>query len=214
MLRCKFFCLLPTILCVLWPFTECAKADDLSANASASPPHLQVSIVNESPTWQAVLRAYVTVGTNKLAFLLPDGFRMESNNSTQNAISFVNGECNCWLTFRIAAPPLSSGRELNAQPLREMLLNRHPRAKILEEFSLVVAGGSVPAFDLQWETSSGLFQRMRVVFVPSSAGILELALLTNVDNFSKFQNAFNSFLLGFRTSVGNTLETVPRSTGV
>ena len=206
----KLFCLLSGILCGICLLVECASAGDLSANAPVSTPSLQVKLVNESPTWPPILHAYLTVGTNKLSFRLPDSFRMDASISTQDTISLVNSEDNCWLTFRIVGPQPPGGKELKSQSLRELLLNQHPGAKVLEEFSLIAAGQDGPAFDLQWETSSGVIQRMRVMFITSSAGVLELDMLTNAENVQKFQGAFDVFRLSLSTSVDDARpETVP-----
>ncbi len=202
------------ILCGACLPAERTVADELSAPSPASPPPLQVSIVNESPTSQAILHAYVTAGTNKLNFLLPTGFRMDANTSTPDMISLVNGDCNCWLTFCIAVPLPSNTKGLESGRCRALLLNRHSDVKILEEFSVVAAGQHGPAFDLQWENSSGLVQRARSAFIPSAAGVLEFELLTNPDNFPKFQNTFDAFLLNFRTGVDDNIESAPQRSGV
>ncbi len=201
--------LFAAILCGMWLSGGRAHAGESSADAPAPSPPLQVSIVDATPARQPVYRAYVTAGTNKFAFLLPGGFRMDAKSLAQNTITLVNTDYTCWITFRIAGPVPIGAKELDPKPCREILLSQHPGATILEEFSLGAASQSGPAFDLHWETSGGVAQAARAVFIPSAAGILEFSLLASRGNLSKFRGSFNSLLVSFRASVDGKLEIPP-----
>jgi hypothetical protein len=203
----KSVCVLAGVLRVAWLFAAGARADDLPA----LPPPLQVTVVNAMPRGEPVFRACVTAGTNKFAFLVPGGFRLDANHSTPEVISLVSKNYNGWLTLRIAGPMPEGGKELESGPCRELLLSRHPGAKILNEFSLTAAGRSGLAFDLQWEMTGGMMQSMRVAFIPSEVGVLEFSLAASQRAFSKYQGSFNTMLISFRASVNGKLEAPPLS---
>ena len=185
--------------------------DVVFTNAAAGPAVLQMSIVNRMlPDERPVSRAYLTAGTNKFGFLVPEGFQTDPNNKALDRISFISSEYNGWLTLHLAEPATSGDNDLDPQFYREQLLSRYPGAKITEEFSLTAAGRSGPAFDLQ-KMSGGMLQSMRVAFIPSAAGVLEFSLLASPDNFPKFGSSFNLLLLTFRASVDGKLEFPPFS---
>jgi hypothetical protein len=187
-----------------------AHADDLSSSAPAKPPPLQVSIATEHvPNLLPAFRAYLTAGTNKFAFLVPAGFRMDI--SGEDGFSLVSADYRCWLTFRIAGPVPPGAKELKPGACRELLLIRRPGAKILEEFSLAAAGQRGPAFSLQWKGPSGVSQSARAVFIPSPAGVLEFGVFASPDNLPKFHGSFNTLLNTFCIGVGGKLEISPLS---
>jgi hypothetical protein len=143
-------------------------------------------------------RAFVTAGTNRFAFSVPEGFRLDSSN--ENLVSLISADYHSLLTFRIAAPGAPAGQEPRAAVWREALLQQHPGAKILQQFTLTAANRTGPAFDAAWSSPGGLPRTQRVAFIPALAGTLEFSLVSTTDAFQKAQYDLNFLLLTFRAS--------------
>ena len=141
--------------------------------------------------------AYVTLGTNKFGFVMPEGFRLETQDAQK--VTLVNRDFNCLLTFRLLETGPGGKTEPDAAYYRELLLNRRPGGTILEEFSLVAASRRGPAFELRWNADRTVPRRERVLFIPWDAGVLEFSLISSLEKFETGRQAFSSFLLTFRT---------------
>jgi hypothetical protein len=81
-----------------------------------------------------------------------------------------------------------------------VLLQRHPGAKILEEFTLSALSRRGPAFDLRWNANGGMPRCERVVFIPALAGVLEFSLVASPEKFVAAQAEYDLLLLTFRAS--------------
>jgi len=174
-----------------------AGAADPAANSPPTPLLLQAEVRtdNELDSLPAC-RAFVTAGTNRFAFSVPEGFRLEPSNP--DLVSFISADYHSVLTFRIAATGAPAGQEPRAAVCREALLQQHPGAKILQEFTLSAANRAGPAFDAAWSASGGLQRDQRVAFIPARAGTLEFSLVCTPDAFKKAQYDLNFLLLTFR----------------
>jgi hypothetical protein len=153
-------------------------------------------------------RAFVTAGTNRFAFSVPAGFRIESSNG--DSVSLVSTDYHSVLTFRIAAPGAPPGREPPAEVWRQTVLERHPGAAILRQFTLTAANRTGPAFDAAWGAPGGLQRYERVGFIPALAGTLEFSLVCAPDTFQKAQSDLNFVLLTFRASDAQGKLDLPR----
>jgi hypothetical protein len=140
--------------------------------------------------------AYVTVGTNKFGFVMPDGFRLETES--RQKVTLVSGDFNCLLTFRVLELAPGADTEPEITYYRQLLLDRHPGGKIVDEFSLAALSRRGPAFDLRWNAGE-VARRERVLFIPSAAGVLEFSLISSLEKFEAGRQAFNAFLITFRT---------------
>jgi hypothetical protein len=145
--------------------------------------------------------AYVTFGTNKFGFVLPSGFRVETEGAQK--VTLVSEDVSCLLTFRVldSLPPGTT--ELDPALYRDLLLSRHPGCKILEEFSQAAVSRRGPAFDLRWNATGAVQRRERVLFIPSDAGVLEFSLVSSLENFEAGRQGFNALLITFRAAGAN-----------
>ena len=107
--------------------------------------------------------AYVTFGTNKFGFVMPDGFRLETED--RQKVTLVSADLNCLLTFRVLEPVPAGDTELDPAYYRDLLLSRHPGGKIVDEFSLAAVSRRGPAFDLRWNAAGTVPRRERVLFI-------------------------------------------------
>jgi hypothetical protein len=142
--------------------------------------------------------AYVTFGTNKFGFVMPAGFRLESQDAQK--VTLVSADFNCLLTFRVLDPLPPGATELDPAPYRDLVLSRRHGGKILAEFSQAAVSRRGPAFDLRWNAAGSVPRRERVLFVPSNAGVLEFSLVSSLEQFETGRQAFNALLLTFRAA--------------
>jgi hypothetical protein len=185
-----------------------AAATDPAGNWATNPPPLKVEVkFMGGPGLVPVNRAFVTCGTNKFTFLMPEGFRLDT--SDRQKVTLVSTDYNCLLTWRVQGPMSPEGTAFDHALYRNVLLSRHPGGKILEEFSLGALGRYGPAFDLRWGTSGGLARRERIMFIESLAGVVEFSLVSSLEKFEAGKQAFDAWRLSFRASDANGKLVVP-----
>jgi hypothetical protein len=142
--------------------------------------------------------AYVTFGTNKFGFVMPAGFRLETQDVQK--VTLVSADLSCLLTFRMLESLAPGTTELDPAPYRDLILSRHSGCKILEEFSQAAVNRSGPVFDLRWNATGGVPRRERILFIPSEAGVLEFSLVSSLENFEAGRQGFNALLITFRAA--------------
>ena len=204
----KRFHLFAATLLPFWLPAAPAGAAEPAWNCASNPPPLRVEVRYEGgPGLIPTYRAYVTAGTNKFAFQMPAGFRLETGDPQK--VTLVSADYDCLLTWRILGPVLSETPELAAASCRELLLERRPGAKILDEFNLPALGQRGPAFDLRWNAKGGGPRCERVVFIPALAGVLEFSLVSSPEKFKAAQPEFGLLLLTIRASDASGKLVVP-----
>jgi hypothetical protein len=142
--------------------------------------------------------AYITFATNKFGFVMPAGFRLETQDAQK--VTLVSADFNCLLTFRVLEPLSPVAPELDPAPYRDLVVSRHPGGKLIGEFSLAAAGQRGPVFELRWNAAGAVPRRERVLFVPSGAGVLEFGLVSSLDQFEAGRLGFSSMLASFRAA--------------
>ena len=141
---------------------------------------------------------YVNFGTNKFGFVMPAGYRLETEDSQK--VTLVSADFSCLLIFRVFEPLSQGATELDPAAYRSLLLNRRRGGKILEEFSLAAASRRGPAFDLRWDAPGPVERRERVLLIPSDAGVLEISLVSSLEKFEAGRRGFDTLLRTFRTA--------------
>ena len=153
-------------------------------------------------------RVFVTAGTNRFAFSVPEGFRLVSSGS--DSVALASTDYRSLLTFRIAAPGAPAGEEPPPALWREAVLQQHPGANIRQQFTLTAANRTGPAFDAAWVAPGSQRHNLRVAFIPALAGTLEFSLVCTPDAFKKAQYDLNFLLLTFRASDAQGKLDLPR----
>lgn len=153
-------------------------------------------------------RVFVTAGTNRFAFSVPEGFRLVP--SGLDSVSLATTDYRSVLTFRIAAPGASAGEEPTPALWREAVLQQHPGAKILQQFALTAANRTGPAFDVAWAAPGSQRCNQRVAFIPALAGTLEFSLVCTSDALEKGRYDLNFLLLTFRAGDAQGRLDLPR----
>jgi hypothetical protein len=142
--------------------------------------------------------AYVTLGTNKFGFVMPDGYRLETQD--RQKVTLVSADLNCLLTFRVVETEPARDTEPDAAYYRDLLLSRHPGGKITDEFSLAAVSRRGPAFDLRWNAAGTVPRLERALFISCDAGLLEFSLVSSLEKFEAGRQALRAFLITFRTA--------------
>jgi hypothetical protein len=152
--------------------------------------------------------AYVTLGTNKFGFVMPDGYRLETQD--RQKVTLVSADLNCLLTFRMLEPAQGGDGELDPAYYRQLLLDSHPGGKIVDEFSLAAVSRRGPAFDLRWNADRTVPRQECVLFISSAVGLLEFSLVSSLERFQAGRQAFGSFILSFRAAEPDGRLVMPR----
>jgi len=154
-------------------------------------------------------RAVATLGTNQFAFIVPKGYLIRLDEAARQ-LRAVEREDKCSITVRLFDPPTNAvdkaTGELKPAVFRDLLLARHPDARITEEHSLTAGGSPGPAFDFGWRNAGGFPLQSRLAFIPTPAGVMEFHLLTSAADKEEFTYALNSLMLTFRFGVKGRIE--------
>lgn len=177
-------------------------ADAYTIGGSEATP-LQVSIKRgELIGHNQVQRAFVTSGTNEFLMVVPGGARASLAKPDQ--LTIVPTDYGYYLSFRIIA--FASTEASSSNYYRDLILTRYPGAKIIETSSEGAGGHAGPAFDLQWTTTGGVDQLVRVAFIPSAAGVLEFTLIVDEKKSAEGQSNFRDLLMNFRSNESGRLQ--------
>jgi hypothetical protein len=141
-------------------------------------------------------RAYITVGTNRFAFLVPGGFKIDTSDGQR--VLMVRADCGCVLSIRILETLSSPG--LTADVCRQKILQEHPSCTIDAEFSLAAGNSAGPAFEIRWKGDGGVRRSARIAYVPMYGGVVEFALDSSPEKFGAMLTHLNDVMLTFRAS--------------
>jgi hypothetical protein len=194
----KLIPVLAACLCLL-------RSSSYAGEAEATPPtnspplKLKAEIRDENgPGQLEAKRAYLAVGAQKLAFLMPDAYHSES--ASPQSFSLANVDLACLITCRILSLPSPETKVLTSAVCRELLSSRYSGATILEEFTVTADNRSGPAFDLRWKAQGGLERHCRVVYILLDKDLLEVSLVASPEKFETGRQDLNRVLVTFRTS--------------
>jgi hypothetical protein len=173
-----------------------ASADD-SVPAGSTPATNHIAIhaslrPGETVGDHQIRRAFLSVGTNEIVFIVPTSFRIDATDPQH--IELTDRTDSYFITVRVTPTPPVEGDEQSVY-FRGLALNRFPGAKISSESSEFAGIHSGPAFNLDWSGASGGTQSARIVFIPTAAGVLEFCVLTRADHFKDAQ-LYLTILLG------------------
>jgi hypothetical protein len=194
---------LAIILCLVWIATGAVLAED------SSPPAIPLSVSLERlplRCQEPIYRIYVTAETGKFTFVLPAGYRLRGD-PVQGKLKVGNLEGNCQISFSILNSTPCEGQDLSVESYRRLLQARHPSGRILSEFTRQAEKGSGPGFDIQWETTNKFPQRTYIVFLPSTAGVLEFSATSSPKDITNLQYLLVQVMASFQgTTPGGKLE--------
>jgi hypothetical protein len=175
--------------------SSAGKANDENGT---NPPPISVSVkVQGGPGQIAVNRAYITAGTNKFAFLIPDDYRLASSDA--QAVTLMKADGSALVTIRVINWVANASKPFDGATARQLLTQEHSDAIIAAEFGMSAANAAGPAFEILW--GSGVLARAsRVGFVPLRAGVIQFSLDASPKNLAPSIADLNSITLTFRAS--------------
>jgi hypothetical protein len=144
-------------------------------------------------TVETIYRAYVTVGQEKFAFLIPEKFRT-GGEPAQGKLQLTSLAGDTLITFSFIGAVQADESDAGRARYRELLSNRYVSGKIVSEFSRPVLGRNSLGYDLEWKGPAGFVQETRAVYVPTVAGMLEVTMTTSAKNFTAMQSGLNLLL--------------------
>lgn len=189
------------------------------AYADEAPAPSPVATTNPPPAFNATVRggetvgdhqvhrAFLTIGTNQIAFTIPGGFYMDASNPQKIILTDANSD------YFISVRVITGQAPDTAQPedyFRGTALSRFPQAKITSQTSQFAANHSGPSFDMEWLTSSGGAQSARIAFIPCKAGVLEFSILTRSINFKTAQTYLSVLMSSVRNNETGKLVITPQ----
>jgi hypothetical protein len=173
------------------------------ANATTQTNESAITVALKSeggPGLVTTTRAYITVGTNKFAFLVPDEFKMAGCDSQK--VTLMKGDGSCLINVRVLGSKPLSDKPFDCAGTRGLLYFEHKDATIVSEFAMFAGGVGGPAFEIHWGVGA-LSRVSRVGFIPLRAGIVEFSVDSSAKNLGPSLGDFNYVLLTFRASDEN-----------
>ncbi len=154
-----------------------------------------------------VNRAFLTIGTNEIAFTVPAGFYMDASNPQK--IVLTDSTSDYFITVRVSGSANAEAGSAQVDYFRGTALNRFPQAKITSQTSEFAANHSGPSFDMEWLTSNGGGQSVRIAFIPCAAGVLEFSILTRSANFKTARTYLSVLMSSVRNNETGKLVITP-----
>jgi hypothetical protein len=154
----------------------------------------------EGPGLLPADRAYVRAGTNKFAFLVPTGLKLET--WSDGRVALVSRDYSRKITFRIVGPPEPAGIEAGSESWFRRVTAQYPQAKIIKAFSAFADSCRGPAYEIAFVESASL-RRGQVAFIPCRVAVLEFSLVCSPEDFEAARQQLNTILLTFRSSDPN-----------
>ncbi|HYG35466.1 MAG TPA: hypothetical protein VEC99_11810 [Clostridia bacterium] len=166
----------------------------ISANAASNSFPFKLEVRHEAgPGDSSLERVYLTMGTNRFAFLIPAGYRLQA--SEQHSVQLIKADYSCMLAVRALGNSTPDGKPLDSNSSRAMVLQQYPRAKILDHSTASVCERVGQSYDIEWITPGKLVRRARIVLVQTDCGIMELSVGSNPERFESAQRGFRTLLL-------------------
>lgn len=184
----------------------------LAGDLCAQSGKLQCRVETETPFGPSspVFRAYLSLGTNEFAFLVPDGCRVDTDKHPGQA-RMEHASRQFEITFAVAEANPAKAAEPDLEACRQKALAGRPGAQIIEEFTRGAVNRTGPAFDLRFSTDRGLALYQRIVYVLHPAGLLEFSCVTTPQSKETAWSEFNAFLATFSARENGKLEISPLS---
>jgi hypothetical protein len=148
------------------------------------------------PEAGTVISNVIVTDQYEFSFVPPTGWRTEVD-AKRKTLTFYCYESNAMMVLRIVPKGDFDAYAVERSALRQRVLDLHPRAKILEEFSCYTGSGSGPAFDLEETLPNRPKDGWRLAFVPFAGGVFEFSLFAARQNFDGYLLNFGALLTSF-----------------
>lgn len=149
--------------------------------------------------------AFITAGSAKYTFLVPDRYRVDSSDPTK--VKLISPDCSCFIVVGIGSGG-SVGSARTAETLREYARDHYSDVQFLGDQVVCANGQCVPGVDFNWKADMDITRSTRTAFFPTANGTLEFTLTTSPEKFQMGLNELNLVMLTFRTGVNGRFDYV------
>ncbi len=148
--------------------------------------------------------AFVTAGTAKYTFLVPDSYRVQSSDPSR--LKIVSSDLTCMITLSPA-----NGATGNNEVLCAKVNSDYPNAEIVLEHEVSAINHVSPAVDYTWKPTPELTRKGRMTLIPVAGGLMEFSLVASPEKFEEGVRELNLILQTFRGSTNGQFEYVKGS---
>jgi hypothetical protein len=183
------------------------------AGPASDPEPLQVSVQKDPnsrtpPTY----RVFVTRGTAKIAFLIPELFQLaQTPVAGELSMHHPDGAA---ITMTVVDKIPSDAAGLEALACRDKALELYPKAVITQELPRIGMLRTGQGFELSWMGTDGKAQSGQVLFLPTSAGVLVFRGACNKEKFSALQAGLRTVTGTIATTAKGELKIMPASDAI
>jgi len=168
----------------------------LVCNLRAEPFSLGARTINIPEAGQTTY-SVLNTAKNEISFLPPQGWKADID-AKAGTITWTSPDYRSMLSLKIKDDKGDQTPKLQAEELRQSVLQSMEGAKIKEEFPCYTSGGSGLAFDCERNADETSAMSVRLAFVPVPGGMAQFNLTSPHDQFIKRQVDFSRFLNSFR----------------
>lgn len=185
--------------------THAAEGGD-AAVAATNQPAMSVDVhAKVEGSFMPYRYAFVTAGSDKYTFLVPDRYRVDSSNPTK--VKLISPDCSCFIVVGINSGDSVSGVR-TAEALRGYVITNYFDVEFLADQVVCAAGMTAPGVDFNWKADSDIIRTARTAFFPTATGMLEFTLNTSPEQFQMGLNELNLVMLTFRTGINGRFDYV------
>jgi hypothetical protein len=148
----------------------------------------------------AIRYAFITVGSVKHSFIVPEGYRADTSHPRQ--VILIREDLEAFITVAFEDAVYPNTPEL----LRQHISQRFAGAEIFSENASCMAGVCSPAVDFRWKASGGIRRVSREGFFPTASAVIKMALTSSPQRFDSTVADYNMVLQTFRTSTNGKFD--------
>ena len=183
-----------------WLFARavCAEDGKESEPAGTNQPAFSVDVRrNIEGTYVPYRYAFVTCGSEKYTFLVPESYRVDTSDPAK--VKLASADFSGMITLGLARDVVP-GTKMDAEALQVRVLASYPEATINSQQTTCANGQAVPTLDYSWKSHTGVIRKSRTTYVPVAGGLMEFTLSASPDKFESGLAELNLVLMTFRTS--------------
>jgi hypothetical protein len=164
---------------------------------------IQVDVKSNVQGSLAAMRyAFITIGTVKHSFIVPEGYRVDSSHPREVRLISLDQEAFVTVAFEQGCFPNTS------ESLRAHVQEKYYAATISAESKSCIASGSAPVVDFQWKAHGKVDRCSREGFFPTASGVMKVSLTSSPARFQSVAESYNQLLQTFRTSINGKFDFV------
>ena len=186
---------------------QTAGEETATENTATNQPAFQVDVRrNVEGTYIPYRFAFITSGSEKFTFLIPEGYRVDTTDPTK--IKLASPDYSGMIIVGVSGGGQPAGTKLEPDTLRARVLANYPEAVIKVEQNASANEQSAPSADFSWKTESGITRMTRTTFIPTSVGLMEFTLTASPDKFEASLRELNLVMLTFRSGANGKFDYV------